>query len=67
MYRDELVVWDRVHRLPGRGVYLHPREECMIRALDPKRWARGFRLAGDVRLGDGMIQVLREVRKEKAT
>jgi predicted RNA-binding protein YlxR (DUF448 family) len=37
------VVADREARLPGRGAYVHPREECVTAAVSRKALPRAFR------------------------
>ena len=58
------VVWDRDQKLPGRGAYLHPREECLGKAHDASRWERGLRLAKGTLAGGALMEALRAVRRD---
>ncbi|MDR1634238.1 MAG: YlxR family protein [Bifidobacteriaceae bacterium] len=46
-----LIVVDRRGGLPGRGAWLHPKRQCVDRAIGRKVWARAFRHSGGVDAG----------------
>ncbi len=39
----EKVVFDPAMRLPGRGVYICPAEECLLKGISAKALSRSFR------------------------
>jgi uncharacterized protein len=47
------IVPDAAARLPGRGAYLHPGEECLVRAQRRKAIPRALRLPGTAPAGAG--------------
>jgi uncharacterized protein len=50
---------DTLARMPGRGAYLHPSQECFERARRRKAFPRALRVAGA--LGTGRIAEYLEV------
>lgn len=46
MIQDE-VVWDSLHRMPGRGAYLQARNDIVEQARQIKIWRRAFRLTSE--------------------
>lgn len=42
--RERELCWDKKHNLPGRGAYLHRRNECLLKAGDAKRWEKALRM-----------------------
>lgn len=51
---ERRLVWDRERCLPGRGAYVHPRLECVLRLGDAGRIGRAFR-AGEVQLSSQSV------------
>jgi uncharacterized protein len=49
---DEIVP-DVAARLPGRGAYLHPSEECLARAQRRRAIPRALRVSGPASAGAG--------------
>jgi predicted RNA-binding protein YlxR (DUF448 family) len=43
-----IVVVDQRQRMPGRGAWLHPKQECLGLADRRRAWQRALRLAGPV-------------------
>lgn len=43
--RSDGLLWDPEAVLPGRGAYLHPRQDCLDRAERSKAFTRALRLA----------------------
>jgi len=57
------VVLDRRRRLPGRGLWLHPDEHCLVLAQRRAAFVRALRLAGPVdvsRVGDQVRAMLQD-------
>ena len=46
--RGSVLVLDIEGRLPGRGAHLHPRVECLDKAVRIRAFARALRLTGDI-------------------
>ncbi|MDR2567328.1 MAG: YlxR family protein [Bifidobacteriaceae bacterium] len=46
-----LLVVDLRNGSPGRGAWLHPRRQCVDRAISRKVWVRAFRHQGGVDVG----------------
>ena len=55
--RVDEVIWDRRHRGPGRGVYLHRAVSCFRRIKDPACWERGFRVAAGTLNGEALARM----------
>jgi predicted RNA-binding protein YlxR (DUF448 family) len=53
------VIPDTLARMPGRGAYLHPSQECFEKARRRRAFGRALRLAGP--LGTGRIAGYLEV------
>jgi predicted RNA-binding protein YlxR (DUF448 family) len=49
--------WDRRQREPGRGAYLHPRAECLLRG-DLRLWGQALKVSGG-EISEGGLQELR--------
>ncbi|HMH93422.1 MAG TPA: YlxR family protein [Streptosporangiaceae bacterium] len=47
------IVPDAAARLPGRGAYLHPSQECLARAQRRRAIPRALRLSGPASAGTG--------------
>ncbi len=45
---DSVVVVDESAAMPGRGAWLHPRAECMQKAMQRKAFSRALRVPGAV-------------------
>ena len=50
------IVPDAAARLPGRGAYLHPSEECLARAQRRRAIPRALRLSGPASAGAGAVR-----------
>jgi predicted RNA-binding protein YlxR (DUF448 family) len=63
--RDGKLVIDRTGRMPGRGLYVCRREECINRILKSRSFNRAFRTNFDYemieRLHAGLLDMLKEV------
>jgi uncharacterized protein len=54
---DGIIVIDPAARLPGRGAYLHPSEECLERARRRRAFPRALRVTGAL-ADDGLARYL---------
>lgn len=54
------LIFDKDHRMPGRGAYVHRKAECMMRLAQQGRWERALRL----RPGDLNEEALRDLSIE---
>jgi uncharacterized protein len=51
------IVADPAARQPGRGAYLHPRQDCLKRAQRRQAFRRALRVAGPL-ADDGLVSYL---------
>jgi len=54
---DRGIEWDREHRLPGRGAYVHPAVPCWSRMGEVGRWRHSFR-GGEGITREGLAAVM---------
>ena len=61
---DQGFVWDREHKCPGRGAYLHGKLECLIKANEPSRWERALRRSGGTILRSELTSAISSLKEE---
>jgi len=55
------LIWDKSHRLPGRGGYVHITPRCASRMSSVPVWERALRLRGGTLAAEQVAEVARAV------